>query len=170
MEKSYLRKGYECKYPVQKMTASTSRLVPSLNQALLPSNLWTNGLSSIFWGHLNPIGLVLQLQTTFLAPNLTHWRAISSADRLAPIISKVASENSLASLKSWEWRTLPGNFSMEHLVLKSDRGNYYIVKHFFVKSSSSSVQVFNILIEDDIFDNCVEINQILDVVLPPSSL
>ena len=59
---------------------------------------------------------------------------------------------------------------MEHLVLKSDRGNYYIVKHFFVKSSSSSVQVFNILIEDDIFDNCVEINQILNVVLPPSSL
>ncbi len=48
----------ECWYPVHSTMASTERVVPSANCALLPSTLVSSGTSEIPAGHGKPIGAV----------------------------------------------------------------------------------------------------------------
>ena len=62
------------------MTASISRVLPSLKCAVLPSNFVTSGSSSIPSGHLNPIAPERYVQVTDAAPYFRFCSAMSSAE------------------------------------------------------------------------------------------
>ena len=103
--RSSSRNGKEKRYPVHKMMSSTSVEVPSLKWMVLPSILVNSGLSVIWGGKENPIGFVFQVQTMLFAPYLTHWRAMSSADKLEPTTRTFLSLKWEAFRKQWECRT-----------------------------------------------------------------